>query len=197
MGTSVSHPSPGGSSPGGPEWKEAKESVKEGGQPREVVQKVLGAYGSEYGADAQAVLIDAGVRKVAEILNNQIATGAVRNEQLVAGFITGARRELAVTQTNSFFAELALSAGAKAILQGGDNASKTFAADFASKVIDYVISRDLPSTIGSKGLVNLESVRSLLGTVATNFQTQANASRETDAIRILESILTIPRRREP
>lgn len=67
MGTSVSHPSPSGSSAGGSEWKEAKESIKDGATSRQIVQNVLAAFGAEYGADAQAVLIDSGV-KVAEKL---------------------------------------------------------------------------------------------------------------------------------
>lgn len=197
MGTSVSQPSPKGSSPGGPEWKEAKESIKEGAQPRQIVQNVLSAFGSEYGAEAQSVLIDAGVKKVAEVLDAKLRGSAPRNEALLASFITDARKELALSQANSFFAELALSSGSKAILQGGDAPAKSFAADFASKIVDYVVSRDLPSTIGSKGLANLESVRKLLGSVSEDFQTRANSSRENDAIRILENLLAIPRRREP
>ncbi len=197
MGTSVSHPSPGGSSAGGSEWKAAKESIKDGAQPRQIVQNVLAAFGAEYGAEAQAVLIDSGVKKVAEILDNKLREAPTRNQMLVAGFITDARKELALTQTNSFFAELALAAGSKAILQGGDSPSKAFAADFASKVVDYVVSRDLPSTIGSKGLANLESVNRLLGSVSADFQGRAQASDETNSVSILENLLAIPRRREP
>lgn len=197
MGTSVSHPSPGGSSAGGSEWKDAKESIKDGATSRQIIQNVLTAFGAEYGADAQAVLIDPGVKKVAEILDNKLRTTPNRNEMLVAGFIMDARKELALSQTNSFFAELALSAGSKAILQGGNDPSKAFAAGFASKIVDYVVSRDLPSTIGSKGLANLESVTRLLGSVTQDFQGRAQASSETSSISILESILAIPRKREP
>lgn len=196
MGTSVSHPSPRGSSPGGSAWKEAKESIKDGAQPRQIVQNVLGAFGAEYGAKAQAVLIDAGVKKVAEVLEAKLQDAPGRSEFLVASFIADARKELALTQTNSFFAELALSSGSKAILQGGDAPSKTFAADFASKVVDYVVSRDLPSTIGSKGLTNLESVKRLMTSVSGDFQGRAHASPETNAVRLLENLLAIPRRPE-
>ncbi|MCM2354121.1 MAG: hypothetical protein NDI63_10955 [Pseudobdellovibrio sp.] len=189
MGTSVSHPSP-----SGVEWKEAKESIKEGAQPHNIVQNVLVAFGAEYGAEAQKVLVDAGVKKVAEILDAKLQGAVIRNEMLVATFINDARRELALSQSNSFFAELALSAASKAILQGGEAPSKSFAADFASKVIDYVVSRDLPSTIGSKGLTNLESVKRLLNSVSENFKARAEAGTDTNSIRILESLLAIPRR---
>lgn len=196
MGTSVSHPSPRGNSPGAPEWKEAKDSIKEGANPRQVAQGILGGFGSEYGADAQAVIIDAGVRKVAAVLETQLAASTVRGEAAVITFISQARKELALSQTNSFFAELALSAASRALMQGGDSAEKSFAAGFASKVIDYVVSRDLPSTIGSKGITNLESLDRLLAGVSTNFEERAQASRLTDSIQILESILEIPRRRD-
>ena len=196
MGTSVSHPSPRGNSPGAPEWKEAKKNTKEGTTPREVVRGVLSGFGSEYGENAKGVLIDDGVKKVAAVLSAQTHASNARNEEAVLSFITDARRELALSQTNSFFAELALTAGSKALLQGSDDPQKVFASSFASKVIDYVVSRDLPSMIGSKGLTNLESVDRLLAEVSASFEQKAQASDQTDPIRILESILEIPRERD-
>lgn len=196
MGTSVSHPSPKSKTTGGSEWKEVKKSIKDGALPHQIVGNVLSAFGAEYGEQALVVLIDAGVRKVAEILDDKLSNGPIRNEILVANFIVDTRKELAISQCNSFFAELALTAGAKAILQGGETPAESFAAEFASKVIDYVISRDLPSTIGSSGLVNLESVERLLGSVSLDFQRKALRSPETNSISILENLLAIPRRQE-
>lgn len=189
MGTSTSHPSPKGSSPGAPEWKEAKEAIKEGANPRQIVNRVLDAFNAQYGESTRDTLIDAGVKKVAEVLTQKLTATTNRNEMLVIGFITEARKQLALNNCNSLFAELALSSGSKAILQGGAHPEREFAADFATKIVDYVVSRDLPSTLGSVGLANLESVKTLLGSVSHDFHNQANSSTETAPIEILKEVL--------
>lgn len=194
MGTSVSQPSPKGSVPGAPEWKDAKETVSAGSPPARIIDGVLAAFGAQYGTAFSDTLVDAGVQKVAEILTAKLSTAAARDEKLVGNFIVDARKALAQSHCNSFFAELALSAGSKAILQGGDNPQGSFAAEYATKVVDYAVSRDLPATFGSAGLTNLESLKTLLGGVHKEFEAKAQKSSQRDGVGIIKQILNPPRR---
>ena len=190
MGTSVSQPSPKGTLPGASDWKTAKAIVSSGGGSIQIISKILSAFSAQYNSNAKATLLDAGVQRVAQVLADKLATGANRDGRLVASFIVEARKALAHSQTNSFFAELALSAGSKAIMKGESAPARVFAVEYATKVVDYAVSRDLPTTIGSVGATNLETVKSVISGIEGEFSSRASTAQESDPIQILERLLS-------
>ncbi len=193
MGTSISQPSPSGSEPGGPEWKDAQDAIKSGEPAARVTDKILGAFSAEYGDSALEKLVDRGVQIVSDLARQTNTRPGESTEKLIARFSREAKKELAVASANSFFAELAITAAAKALANEPAQIGQRLSSEYLASVFDYVVSRDLPKTIGSLGLTNLSAVDTLLSEIRksiTKTVRQRGIDNPADALRAI-----LPQRR--
>ena len=186
MGTSISQPSPKNT-----DWKSSKVAISNGESVGKIIASILDGFYSEYGQERVTILVDSGVKKVIEILSEKSTILHPSPEEFVTSFILEARRELAIHECNSFFAELALTAGSKAIVSDPNNTSSGFVVEYAARIFDYVISRDLPTTIGSRGVVNLETLSKLLVDVKSECKRQQiQQGDSSDAIDLLHKLFS-------
>lgn len=163
MGTSISQPSPKGRNTTAKSWKSVKTSFQSKDDPQYIYTKIFKAYAVEYSNHAANTIIDPGVELVVGLLRNSNYQNLNPIDRLrfIGNFTLHARRELALGNCNSFFAELAVSC-ASATVMSNEDIDRKFSEEFLIKVIDYILSRDLPAIIGSGGVINLGSLKNLL-----------------------------------
>ncbi|MCS5710431.1 hypothetical protein [Candidatus Berkiella aquae] len=171
MGTSTSQPSPIGRTEVGRKWHNVKQCLKIGAPAREVVLAINNAFTAEYGENSP--LLDKGVKLIISLIKS------IENKQVekIPTFIAEGRRILALEGCNSFFAELALTCAAKSLLKNDTDIHQQFTKEYCKKAIDYIISRDLAFTIGSKGLTNLYSVEVTSKSISNYIDSMANTNK--------------------
>ncbi|EPZ51832.1 MULTISPECIES: hypothetical protein [Pseudomonadati] len=189
MGTSVSQPSPTASSEGGNEWNDVKDSIRNFTNIENITSKLVVAYESQYDASASEVIVDRGVESVITSLERQISANT-SSEEKVLNMMLASRKELAINNCNSFFAEIALSAASTALMSNNADVMKKFASNYAKRIIDYIASRDLPMNIGTKGLTNLGSLDRVLSSSEQYFESKLNQSQTGTITEKLKSIFT-------
>lgn len=190
MGTSISQPSPSSPSEGGEAWTDLRKTLKTDALPEKAIEQVFQAYQAEYGDSAIALIADPGVQKI-EALVTSLSPSAQKNEFLkVAEYTTRARRILAKEKCSSFLAELAISAGVSALLEKTPEARReTFVKNYVLKLVDYVVSRDLPSTIGSVGLPNPAFVQAFVSATEKSLSSLPNAKN--GILALVKSVLSV------
>ena len=174
MGTSISQGSPTGRSATGQAWSSVKRAVAEGQAPEKVITSIGRAYTTQFGDDFAEKLVDKGVELTEGLIKN------FRGKKSDLGeFIVETKKVIASNQANSFVAELAVTAAGSAIADNDGNLYETFKARFAEKIVDYAISRDLPETISTPGLPNLNSSENLFREVIKSIRSSRQPNETT------------------
>ncbi len=156
MGTSTSQPSP-----KTPKWRRLQSVTRDSASPREIRQCAFSALTDQYGDKLVNLIVDPGVKIVESEINDILVSRKNADEPLVHSFIKKVRTRLATEGKNSFFSDLALQAGLS--VQGTESATfQNFCAGYFSNVIDYLLSRDMPSTFGSSETVTPSQIRKKL-----------------------------------
>lgn len=150
MGTSKSQPSPTGRSESGKAWQDAVDGLAVGTTATKAFDLIIRAYQKEYDQQALGVLADNGVLAIEKLVNEyQVPTGTSDNSAIIADYFIKARMMLSENQSNSFLAELALSAGTNALASDSQDRGESFRTSYFSKLLEYIVSRDLPKIFGS------------------------------------------------
>lgn len=183
MGTSKSQPSPKGRSDAGKAWTQNSDDFKKGVEPQDAFDKILKAYKAEYKERTVEVLVDNGVKIVENIVKNLKDNPREDVTDRIANFFIETRSALALEGNNSFLAEVALSCGAEAIVKDKKERIQTFQVGYLAKIVEYIVSRDLPKLFGSPGVVNSLSVEKLLE------ESKASLGREKKDGESLESFI--------
>lgn len=183
MGTSKSQPSPKGRSDAGKAWAQTADDFKSGVKPEDAFEKILKAYQAEYKENTADVLVDNGVKIVEKLVRDLKDNPKEDVSKRIANFFIETRSALALEGSNSFLAEVALSCGAEAILQEKKERVQTFQIAYLAKIVEYIVSRDLPKLFGSPGMVNSLSVEKLLA------ESKASLGKEKKAGESLETFI--------
>lgn len=191
MGTSVSQPSPKGRSLSGKSWGAVRKAFLYSEPAPRIFTRIFQAFTAEYREGTADKIVDAGVTAVFRMLqeSDYSELSQIERYRAIGTLTTQARRELALSGINSFFAELAISCASATILSG-ENINNKFSKEFLSKVMDYILSRDLPMLIGSEGVMNLEETKALLNNLKNYVQTLIPAGNEFDPIVFLKNQIT-------
>ena len=178
MGTSVSHPSPSGSSPGGKEWGEAQQDTAYNGDSAKILDSVLGAYNAQYSTSTQDILVDSGVKQIENLISR---TDFSSDDTLstLKDFMVESRKILSEQKCNSFFAEMALMAGAKTIKESDESSkNQKFCENYLSKVVDYSVSRDMTEVVGNTGINNIHTYEKFIKDAKTAISGEVKGYRD-------------------
>lgn len=149
MGTSISQ----GSS--GSIWTEFKRAVNKNTiTPSHMLGKVLHTYKAQYQEKTVDLLVDKGVQLIEELVTSFEGCD-------LALFYQKGRRALALSGTNSVFADLALTSAASILSLKPKEPHSPFIIKYLSHLVDYTLSRDLPELLGTQGVPTLYSFRIL------------------------------------
>jgi len=185
VGTSKSQPSPIGRSESGKAWKEVVENLSEGVTATATFASILSAYKKEYKEQTLNVLADKGVIAIEKLVSEyRPPSGTTESSEIVADYFIRARTILAEKQSNSFLAELALSAGTIAVTSTEDRGT-SFCTSYFSKLLEYIISRDLPRVFGSAGLPNNYSVEQFIKSSSKDLKSVAKSGDLSKALSAL------------
>lgn len=170
MGTSISQPSPSGTQPGAPEWKATQEEVSAGTTPSRLLNSVYSSYAAEYGPSALGILCDEGVRAVELVFKEVCGSSYKSTEERLLDLIKRSRAALAEKGVNSFFSELCLKSASRAISNlpsstpsTSAETSSALAKEFTASIVDYSLSRDLPTIVATVGIKNPQALDRLIG----------------------------------
>lgn len=171
MGTSKSQPSPTGRSGSGKAWQDAIDSLAVGTSTTHAFDLIIRAYQKEYDQQTLDILADKGVLAIEKLVNEyQAPAGTTDSSAIIADYFIKARMMLSEKQSNSFLAELALSAGTNALASETQDRGALFRTSYFSKLLEYIVSRDLPRIFGTAGLPNNYSAEQFLNAASKDFK---------------------------